>query len=236
VADSSLWARLSVIAGACTSVVALLLASYDTNAAGSDNSIAVPEAGGVDTSLALDSFDRPVISYSDGQLLKVLHCGNLFCSSGNTINTPDTLGSFQRRTSLQLDALGNPVVAYVATDGLRLVHCNDAGCSGGDENVELVDPSVSGISGSISIELDGVGHPVVSYISGGLTVLHCNDPNCTGGDESTVSAIASAAAENSLELDSAESRGEFYDCLRWRTPSASLRRCELFRRQFDLNR
>ncbi len=93
--------------------------------------------------------------------------------------------------SLTIDAAGNPVVSYAFSHSptrLRVVHCNDAECLGGDESV--AEPDATNDAGFFSsVQLDGAGNPVVSYVSavtGGLNVVHCNDPDCADNDESIV--------------------------------------------------
>ncbi len=126
-----------------------------------------------------------------------------------TIVTVDSDGDVGLGSSLVLDVAGDPVIAYF-DDGnldLKVAHCNDVNCSGGGDSIVAVD--VAGdVGGYISLVLDAVGNPVISYSdlsNDDLTVVHCNDANCAGGGESVraVDGAADVGTYTSLVLDAA---------------------------------
>jgi hypothetical protein len=162
---------------------------------------------GYDTSLTLDASGFPVISYYDwgSRELKVAHCGDPTCASGNSVTTVDSLGNTGYHTSLLLDASGFPVVAYGDRGGdvLKLVHCGDATCSSGN-TITTVD---SGAGADPSLVLDASGFPVISYgrfgyDPGFLKLVHCGDATCSSGNTiTTVDSGGDVGFYTSLALD-----------------------------------
>jgi hypothetical protein len=187
------------------------LVGYDRTGAvcsGLMGSVAVDTGGNLGgfSSLVLDEVGRPVIAYTDyaNGDLKVVHCGNPTCTSGNTIATVDASGqSGNGGTSVVLDAKGWPVVAYSdnAVNDLRVAHCQDEVC--GTAEIRTVD-SVGNVGSGPSLALDAAGYPVISYYegaggAGSLKLAHCTDNDCDGA---TITVVApSWGSYTSLVLD-----------------------------------
>ena len=184
----------------------MVMTCDDANCAGIGSLFLFGSTGvsGAWTSITLDALGYPVVSYIDGAFsgdLKILHCGNATCSTGNSIVTVQS-GDFYR-TSLALDALGYPVVSYIdgSTLDLKLLHCGNANCTSG--NSVTTPDSTNDVGDYSSLQLDSAGYPVISYYdqtSADLKIMHCNDANCAGNDES-IESPDTGGSRTSLVLD-----------------------------------
>ena len=147
---------------------------------------------GWDTSLVLDATGNPVVGYYDftNGNLKVLHCNDPNCTgSGESIESPDTVGNVGGGASLELDYLGNPVVSYFdGTNGnLKLLHCTDANCAPGGDSITSPDSTGDVAGNRTSLELDFI-NPFVAYTREvhpfiQVHLVRCNDENCADGDD-----------------------------------------------------
>ncbi|MCE7985038.1 MAG: hypothetical protein DYG89_28015 [Caldilinea sp. CFX5] len=170
----------------------------------------VDSAGNVgrDHSLVLDSNGFPVISYFDltNADLKLVHCGDATCSSGNTIRVVDSSGAVGGYNSLALDSSGNPVISYFDfTNGdLKLAHCGDPTCSSGNI-IQTVDSS-DDVGWFSALRLDSNGRPVITYFDAtnfDLKLARCGNPTCSSGNiVITLDSGGTVGRDPSLRLDS----------------------------------
>jgi hypothetical protein len=98
-------------------------------------SIAIDTLTGQNSSITIGSDGLPVISYQGASnSLKVVHCGNVTCTSGpgtgTNIETVDSLGS-SSRTSITIGSDGLPLIAYYdsTNNDLRVAHCSNPLCT-----------------------------------------------------------------------------------------------------------
>jgi hypothetical protein len=167
----------------------------DADCTGGDESVTTIESFWLPTfisseaELALDASGNPILAYlkdaGGNRELRVIHCGNAACTSGNTIATAATIPTdpLGGEPSMLLDSSGNPVIGYTSGTDATLLHCNDAGCLGGDD----VPVTLSTNGQSPAIALDSAGYPVVSFRWNyqELRVLHCGDANCSANNTLT---------------------------------------------------
>jgi hypothetical protein len=148
-------------------------------------------------SMAIGADGRPVISYHDydASALKVAHCGNAACSSGNTITTVDDpenrVGEY---TSIAIGADGVPVISYMdwTNYDLKVAHCGDVACSTATTTTADSAGDMGWLT-SIAVGTDGL--PVISYWASSyqLKVAHCGNAACTSGN--TITTIGSASVD-----------------------------------------
>ncbi|MBI2038141.1 MAG: hypothetical protein HYT15_04445 [Candidatus Magasanikbacteria bacterium] len=157
---------------------------------------------GQDTSIAIGTDGLPVISYyngTDGDL-RVVKCGNSFCSSGNVTTTIDSAGDQGQLSSIAIGTDGLPVISYYnGTDlDLRVAKCGNASCSSGNVTTTIDSTGNQGQFTSIAIGTDGL--PVISYYNVtdlDLRAAKCATPGCkntTGGSFTGGSNIGSLGA------------------------------------------
>jgi hypothetical protein len=167
------------------------------------NRAAVPQANAINTldsagdmgwytSVTIGADGLPVISYLDNTNgdLKVLHCGNAACSSGNALTPVDSTGNVGGYTSVTIGADGLPVISYYDfTNGdLKVAHCGNAVCNSSGNVLTTVD-STGDVGEYTSIAIGADGLPVISYYdktNGDLKVAHCGNAVCnSSGNTST---------------------------------------------------
>jgi len=162
---------------------ALKVAHCGNESCSAGNTITTVDSTGIEgtyTSIAIGTDNNPVISYYDSTNddLKVAHCGNASCSTGNTITTVDSIGDVGRYTSIAIGVDGNPVISYFddPNGDLKMAHCGNESCS--DRNsIRTVDILGNvGLWSSIAIGADST--PKISYYDGTMGDLKVTD--CIG--------------------------------------------------------
>jgi predicted regulator of Ras-like GTPase activity (Roadblock/LC7/MglB family) len=150
----------------------------------SGNTLSTVDSGvfvGFYTSITIGTDGLPVISYNDVSNgdLKVAKCGNVACSSGNTLSTVDSGGTVGDLTSITIGTDGLPVISYCneMNGDLKVAKCANGACSAANTITTVVFGGTS--YSSITIGTDGL--PVISYYeytSKDLKVAKCANPFC----------------------------------------------------------
>lgn len=147
-------------------------------------------------SLAIDSDGLPVIAYQGNQdergVLKILKCGNIVCSSGNTIFVADENGDTGLYPSLAIGRDGFPIIGYFQRDlsawnyELHFLHCGTTTCTSGN-SITVVDDDIF-IGRNITLMVGADGLPLLVYDTRSLEAYswdsdfkaaHCNNLLCT---------------------------------------------------------
>ncbi len=212
--------KRNIVLGLFGSLIGFGILLILLNAARSAGAAAtVDSAGDVGryTSITLGADGLGLISYydvSNGDL-KVLHCGNAACSSGNLSTTLDSMGDVGWYTSITIGADGLGLISYydVTNGDLKVLHCSNAACSSG--TVTTVDSAGDvGRYTSVTLGADGLG--LISYsdiTNADLKVLHCGNAACNSGNLSTTVDSAGTVGYNTSITIGADGLGliSYYD-------------------------
>ena len=160
------------------------------------------------SSIAISTDGSPLISYYDitNANLKVLHCGNVACTSIDSIASVDVAGDVGMYSSITIGADGLPLISYhdQTNAALKVLHCGNAACTAGNTPTTVQATGNIGSYNSITIGSDGL--PVVSYFNvdthvRNLNVLHCGNAACTSGNTTTtVDATWGAGGDSSITI------------------------------------
>lgn len=148
-----------------------------------------------------------LVSYYDltNTSLKVLHCGNAACNSGNISATVDNTGNVGQYTSITVGPDGLGLVSYhdAGNGTLKVLHCGNMLCNSGNVSATVDSAASVGTHSSIAIGADGLA--LVSYYdatNGHLKALRCGNTTCTSGSISnTLDSAFSVGAYTSVAID-----------------------------------
>jgi hypothetical protein len=176
-----------VVAGRDYNSGKLTVVKCGNSTCSSGNTSGAPDAAATtqDYSSAVVGTDGfPFFAYKDATNsdIRALKCGNLSCTSANTLTTVDADGNLSA-PSVALASNGLPLIVYFdeSKGDLKLIRCGNASCSSGNAIVVLDSEGTVGGSPSITVPADGL--PVISYIDtakADLKVLKCLVPACQG--------------------------------------------------------
>ena len=134
-------------------------------------------------SIVIGTNGLPLISYRDDTSgnLKILSCGNLACTEGNSISVADSTGAVNSDTSIWIGIDGLPIVSYhdFFDSFLKVLHCGDAVCSTENTFQWVQNIDADGFDSSLAIGVDG--NPIVSFHGTDATelvVVHCRNITC----------------------------------------------------------
>ena len=127
--------------------------------------------------IAIGADGFPVIVYMNNAQrgLKLIHCGDIACTAGNTTTDLDSIYPF---ADIAIGSDGLPILSHRESAGeLKIFHCGDPACTGGNTDYILdqyVAPDIE-----IAIGVDGL--PLLSYVRGPyeLIIAHCGDMRCS---------------------------------------------------------
>lgn len=190
------WATTaSVIVLAALTVAIVVFAAPGGSGAIDGNTITTVDSDvrvGKENSIGIGTDGFPIISYRHGinADLMVAHCGNLTCTSGNSITALDSEGTAGFATSLAIGSDDLPVISYRNGTTVLAAHCGNAACTAGNTLNTVDGPSQSlGLSTALAIGSDDL--PILSYYDGtfvdtSIRTAHCGDVSCGSGNTITL--------------------------------------------------
>ncbi|MEK7554558.1 MAG: hypothetical protein AAB518_01045, partial [Patescibacteria group bacterium] len=133
------------------------------------------------------------------QTVRTIHCGNQFCSSGNTTAHLTTKGLFSG-ISLAIGSDDLPVLSYasqyLSPVGIHVVHCGNAKCTSGNTDTLIAPLMLVPNDTSIAIGSDGLPIITFSYQDStgpgtgnersNLAVVHCGNLNCSQNNNTKI--------------------------------------------------
>jgi hypothetical protein len=146
----------------------------------------------------------PIISYYDGTNydLKVAHCGNATCTSGNTISTLDGTGSVGLYSSIAVGSNTLPVISYYdsTNDKLKVASCSNFYCN--SRSIKSLNNNGDG-GEYTSVTVGNDGFPIISYYGDtDLKVAHCTDAYCNTADNYTLDTLNTVGRYSSITIGS----------------------------------
>lgn len=158
---------------------------------------AIVRPGARSVAIAIGTDGLPFLAYSHEAIgaLRVAHCGDLRCATGNVYTTADATSIGD--VSLAIGGDGLPLVAHQDVTGLRLTHCGNVACTAGTTSL-TVEPG-RGAAGNMPVVVIGRdGLPIVAHQElqqHRLRVTHCADTRCASVVSTDVTDVVGIAGD-----------------------------------------